>query len=163
MTLSVKNKGELGFAGLLLAVGVFVLIDTSTIEIPKAASNVGPRFFPYAVGALLTAAAAFVITDILRGNIAEPEDGELIDPSLPMNKRRVVLLILSIVAFGVLLDPAGYIIAAAVTFFGISTTLGARRFGRVAVGSVVLAYGIYMAFTRGLGIYLPTGILDRIV
>ena len=49
-----KSKGELGFAGLLLALGVFILVDATTIEIPKAASNVGPRFFPYAVATLLT-------------------------------------------------------------------------------------------------------------
>ena len=41
-----KSKGELGFAGLLLALGVFILIDTTTIEIPMAASNVGPRSSP---------------------------------------------------------------------------------------------------------------------
>jgi putative tricarboxylic transport membrane protein len=157
------DKGELAFAGLLLALGVFVLIDTSTIEIPKAASNVGPRFFPYAVGILLTAGAALVIVDILRGHHASPEEGELIDPSLPMNVRRVLFLVGSIVAFAVLVDPLGYLFATAVTFFAVAVTLGARHYARLAVGSLLLALLIYLAFTRGLGIYLPPGVLEGIL
>ena len=160
---AVKSKGELGFAGLLLALGIFVLVDTTTIEIPKAASNVGPRFFPYFVGALLTAAAAAVVINILRGDHAEPEEGELIDPALPMNFRRVGQLIASVIAFALLLDPLGFVAATAICFFAVSATLGARHFVRLAIGSVVIGLVIYLAFTRGLGIYLPPGLLDGIL
>ncbi|MFE9202438.1 tripartite tricarboxylate transporter TctB family protein [Micromonospora sp. NPDC007230] len=158
---SVKDKGELGFAGCLLALGLFVLVDTATIAVPRAASNVGPRFVPYAVGALLTASAAFVVIDLLRGNAGTPEESEFVDPSLPMNRRRVALLIASVVVFAVLLEPAGYVIASSVTFFGVATTLGARRYGRVAVGAVLLSAVIHVVFTGPLGIYLP-GLLEGV-
>ena len=160
---AVKDKGELGFAGLLLALGIFILVDTTTIEIPKAASNVGPRFVPYAVGALLTAAAAVVVINILRGDHAEPDEGELVDPTQPMDYRRVSLLIASVIAFAVLLDPLGYVPATAFSFFGVAMTLGARHYARLAVGSLIVALAVYLAFTRGLGIYLPPGLLDGIL
>ncbi|MFF2345998.1 tripartite tricarboxylate transporter TctB family protein [Pseudarthrobacter sp. NPDC058119] len=163
MITSVKSRGELVFAGLTLALGIFILIGTSFIHEPVAASNVGPRFFPYAIGILLTAASAFVVLDVLRGNSAAPEEGELVDPSLPMNKKRVVLLLISILAFAVLLEPAGYVIACAVSFFGIAVTLGARLSWRVAVTSVALSLAIYLLFTRPLGIYLPPGVLAGIL
>ena len=159
----VRSRGELGFAGLLLALGLFILVDTTTIEIPKAASNVGPRFFPYAVGVLLTAAALVVVVNILRGDHASPEEGELVDPSLPMNLRRTAGMVGSVVAFAVLLNPLGYAPAAAISFFAIAATLGARHFVRLAAGSIVLSVLIYVAFTRGLGIYLPPGLLDGVL
>lgn len=163
MRIATQDRGELGFAGLLLTLGAFVLVDTSTIEIPKAASNVGPRFFPYAVGLLLTVAAAAVVVDILRGNSAEPEESELIDPSQPLNWRRVALVIGSVVAFGALLDPAGYVVAGAVAFFGVTFALGARQYARNTVIAVLLSLLVYVAFTRGLGIFLPAGVLEGIL
>lgn len=163
MTTNVKSRGELVFAGLTLALGIFILIGTTFINEPVAASNVGPRFFPYAIGALLTVASAFVVVDILRGNSAAPEEGELVDPSLPMNKKRVALLLVSILAFAVLLEPAGYVIACAVSFFGIAVTLGARLSWRVGLTSVALSFAIYLLFTRPLGIFLPPGVLAGIL
>jgi putative tricarboxylic transport membrane protein len=159
----VRDKGELAFAGLLLALGVFIVVDTSTIEIPKAASNVGPRFFPYAVGALLTAGALMVVINLFRGDHASPEEGELIDPSLPVNMLRTAGMIASVVAFAVLLYPLGYVLATAISFFAIAATLGARHFIRLGVGSLVLSIAIYLAFTQGLGIFLPPGLLDGIL
>ena len=160
---AVKSKGELGFAGLLLALGIFILVDTTTIEIPKAASNVGPRFFPYFVGILLTGAAIAVIVNILRGGHAEPEEGELIDPSQPFNAKRVALFVAAVVLFGLLVDPLGYVPATALSFFIIAYALGARHYARLAVGAIAVALVIYLAFTRGLGIYLPPGLLDGIL
>jgi putative tricarboxylic transport membrane protein len=163
MTIHVRGRavdgGELVFAALLLAAGVFVLIDTATIEVPVAASNVGPRFAPYAFGALLTGAAAFVVVDILRGRSATPEESELVDPAKRMDVRRVGLLIGSVIAFAVLLEPAGYLVAASVVFAGVSITLGARRYVRVAIASIVLASAVYLFFTGVLGIDLPPGVL----
>ena len=159
----VRDKGELGFAGLLLALGVFILVDTTTIEIPKAASNVGPRFFPYAVGILLTVGALMVVVNLLRGDHASPEEGELVDPSLPVNVRRTAAMIGSVVAFAVLLNPLGYVPATALTFFAIAATLGARHYVRLGVGAIALSVAIYLAFTQGLGIYLPPGLLDGIL
>jgi len=159
----ITNKGELGFAGLLLALGIFVLVDATRIDIPLAASNVGPRTFPYITGAILTASAAIVVIDILRGRSAEPEEGELVDPHARFNWRKVGLLVASVVAFAVLLVPAGYVVANTVAFFGVAFALGARRYIRAVVGSILLSLLVYVAFTRGLGIYLPPGVLEGIL
>lgn len=159
----VRSRGELGFAGLLLALGIFILVDTTTIPVPKASSGVGPRFMPFAVGALLSLAAVFVVINILRGGHASPEESELVDPSLPVNWRRTAGMIGSVIAFALLLDPLGYVIAAAVTFFAIATTLGSRHYARTAVGALLLSVAIYLAFTRGLGIFLPPGLLEGIL
>ncbi|MFF2317802.1 tripartite tricarboxylate transporter TctB family protein [Arthrobacter sp. NPDC058097] len=163
MTVNVKSRGELVFAGLTLALGILILVGTTFINEPVAASNVGPRFFPYVIGTLLTAASAFVVIDVIRGNSASPEDGELVDPSLPMDKKRVALLLASVLAFAVLLEPAGYVIACTMSFFGIAVTLGARFSWRLAIASIALSLAIYLLFTRPLGIFLPPGVLAGIL
>ncbi|MEV4737539.1 tripartite tricarboxylate transporter TctB family protein [Microbacterium sp. LWO14-1.2] len=157
MKLSIQSKGELAFAGLLLVLGIFVLIETAAIPIPVAASNVGPRFMPYFAGGLLTVAAAWTLLEILRGRSASPEESELADPTQKFHFGRVALLVASVIAFGVLLDPLGYLIAAPLCMFGLLLTFGARRWWLMTVVSVVLPVLIFLLFTEVLGIYLPLG------
>ncbi|MGY0390681.1 tripartite tricarboxylate transporter TctB family protein [Nocardioides sp. WG-D5] len=159
----VKSKGELGFAGLLLALGIFILAYTATIDVPEAASNVGPRPVPYLVGGLLTIAALAVVINVLRGGQAQPDEAELVDPNLPVNVRRVGSFVATIVGYALILEPLGYLLTTALAFFAVSVTLGSRHFVRLAVGSLVLSVVIYLAFTRLLGIYLPPGIFEGIL
>ena len=51
------GKAELGLAGLLLALGVFLLVDAQRIAVPVNANSIGPRFFPTCVGVLLVGVA----------------------------------------------------------------------------------------------------------
>lgn len=162
MKLTIQSKGELAFGGLLLALGIFVLIETAAIPIPVAASNVGPRFMPYFAGGLLTVAAAWTLFEVVRGRSASPEESELADPSQKFHWGRVSLLIASIVAFGVLLDPLGYLIAAPICMFGLLLTFGARRWWVMAIVSVVLPVLIFLLFTEVLGIYLPLGPFENL-
>lgn len=157
MKLAISSKGELAFGGLLLALGIFVIIETAAIPIPVAASNVGPRFMPYFAGGLLTVAAAWTLFEIFRGRSASPEESELADPAQKFHVGRVSLLVASIVAFGVLLDPLGYLIATPLCMFGLLLTFGARRWWLMAVVSVALPVLIFLLFTEVLGIYLPLG------
>ena len=157
MKLAVQSKGELAFAGLLLALGIFVLVETAAIPIPVASSNVGPRFMPYFAGALLTGAAGWTVVDILRGRTVAPEESELADPSQRFHWGRVGLLVASVVAFAALLDVLGYLIAAPISVFGLLVTFGARRWWVMAVVAVVLPVLIFLLFTQVLGIYLPLG------
>ncbi|MEB4615532.1 tripartite tricarboxylate transporter TctB family protein, partial [Leucobacter sp. M11] len=58
--------GEFVFAGGALLIGVCVLLGAAAIRVPAGSSNVlGPRVFPYAVGALLVAAAVAVLVQVL--------------------------------------------------------------------------------------------------
>ncbi|MGC5172156.1 tripartite tricarboxylate transporter TctB family protein [Microbacterium sp. DT81.1] len=157
MKLAIQSKGELAFTGLLLALGIFVLIETAAIPIPVASSNVGPRFMPYFAGALLTGAAAWTVVDILRGRTVAPEDSELADPTQRFHWGRVGLLVASVIAFAALLDVVGYLIAAPISVFGLLITFGARRWWVMAIVAVVLPLLIFLLFTQVLGIYLPLG------
>lgn len=157
MKLTVHSKGELAFGGLLLVLGIFVLIEASQIPIPVAASNVGPRFMPYFAGGLLTLAAVWSIIEVLRGRSVAPEESELADPSQKFSWKNVGFLVGSVLAFVVLLDPLGYLLATPIAFFGLLLAFGARRWWVMAVVSIVLPTLIFFFFNGVLGIRLPLG------
>jgi putative tricarboxylic transport membrane protein len=161
--LTAHSKGELAFSGLLLALGIFVIAEAAVIPIPVAASNVGPRFMPYFAGGLLTLAAAWTIVELFRGHSVAPEESELADPSQKLDWKRVSILIGSVVAFAILLDPLGYLLAAPIALFGLLLSFGARRWWVMALVAVVLPVLIYLFFSRTLGISLPDGLLAGIL
>ena len=75
----------------------------------------------------------------------------------------VGLLTLALMAYLVLLVPAGFVIASTVLFAGAAFAMGSRRTLRdIAVGAV-MATVLYLGFTRGLDLRLPAGVLAGIV
>ena len=69
---------EYAFGGLVAANGVFTQVDPTTIA-ARADNAVGPRAFPYAVGALLVATGLAAIIATARGKLGQAEEGEDVD------------------------------------------------------------------------------------
>jgi putative tricarboxylic transport membrane protein len=65
----------------------------------------------------------------------------------------------SLVAYLILIERAGFIIASAVLFFGSAFGMGSRRIVRDILVAIVMATAIFLIFTRGLSLRLPQGIL----
>ena len=87
-------------------------------------------------------------------------------PAPPAAERRtptdwLPLLAISVglVAQMLLLEPAGFVIAAAVLFFCVAFGFGSRRYLRDGVVAILLALIVYIGFTRGLNLQLPAGVL----
>ncbi len=59
----------------------------------------------------------------------------------------------------VLMKPAGFVIASAVLFVAVTHAFGSRRVALNAAIGLVLCAATYVAFTRGLGLVLPAGVL----
>jgi putative tricarboxylic transport membrane protein len=91
---------------------------------------------------------------------AESED---VDLSLPTDWRTIGLLALALIAYLLLIERAGFVIASAVLFVGAAYAMGSRRFVRDIVIGVLLALALYVLFNRGLGLDLPAGVLEGIV
>ena len=77
----------------------------------------------------------------------------------PVDWRTAGLVAALLAAYALLLEPAGFILATAVFFFGVSWVLGSRRLVRDIVVAVVLAVGVYVTFTWFLDISLPEGVI----
>ena len=157
------GKAELGLAAMLLALGVFLLVETQRIAVPVNANAVGPRFFPTVVGAVLVVVALWLAVDVLRGGHGEMETAEDVDTSRSSDWRTLGLLSAVFLAHAFLLEAVGFPVAAAVLFFGVAASLGSRRWARDAAIAVVMAVLVFVVFARGLGVGLPAGVLQGVL
>ncbi|WP_369267121.1 tripartite tricarboxylate transporter TctB family protein, partial [Streptomyces harbinensis] len=78
------------------------------------------------------------------------------------NRPAVLGLVGTVVAFIVLLLPLGWILAGAGLFWGVARTLGSRRTVFDIFLAIAISSGIQLAFSAGLGLNLPPGILEGV-
>ena len=124
---------------------------------PGSASVLGPRFFPYFVGAILLVASVVVIIDIARGHRGQPDEGEDVDVNAKTDWRTVLLLMLCFLSLLVLIELAGWPFAAAVLFGGAAITLGAKRWWVALLIGLGLGLVTQLVFGVWLGLSLPAG------
>jgi putative tricarboxylic transport membrane protein len=156
---SKKIGGELAFAGSLLILGLIVIFDTSRMMIPVGEETVGPQVFPYLIGGFLISISLGLFIQVLRGNLGVPEGtefGEIIDKT---DYKSLAMVAGSMATYPVLIERAGFIIATTVAFFGVSYAFGATQLRKNFVIALIFSAIVYFAFSRGLGVNLPAGIL----
>lgn len=162
-TSPLSGKAELGLAGLLLALGAFLLVGAQGIPVPVNANSIGPGFFPTLVGALLVLVSLWLAADVLRGGAGEMEAAEDVDVTRASDWRTLALLSAVFLGHALVLERLGFPVAAALLFFGVAASLGSRRWARDAAVAVVLAAAVFLVFARGLGVGLPAGVLQGVV
>lgn len=113
-----------------------------------SAARMGPAFFPTMLGAMLFLLGAIVL---IEGLVTETADGKI----EPFNFRALVLVLGSVVAFGMLLRPAGLLVAlfvlVCVSSFG-SHEFKLRDVLLLSIGMSLLVLGV---FIYGLSMTIP--------
>jgi len=133
------------------------------MEIPQGSSIVSPQAFPYMVAAFTSLVGFVLILDIIRGNHGTPDGDEPGDQLLPVNYKTLAIVAAAIGLHVILLQTAGYIIAATVCFWGVAFGFGSRRIVKDLLVSLIFASVVYFSFTKGLNINLPAGIFEGIL
>ena len=133
------------------------------MEIPQGSSIVSPQTFPYIVAAFTSFVGLLLILDVLRGNHGTPDGDEPGDPLIPVNYKTLLIVALAITLHVVLLETAGYIIAATVCFLGVAYGFGSRKILKDLLVSLAFAVIVYFSFTKGLNINLPSGVFEGIL
>jgi hypothetical protein len=108
--------------------------------------RMGPGYFPTVLGGLLIIFGIYLLATGLRS-------GEAI--AGPWSLRALVVLPLSLVLFGVLIDRAGFIPAMLVLIFGSATASTEFRFLEVFLFSVFLTAVCAVVFVWALGLPYP--------
>ncbi len=156
--------GELALALGAVLFGLLVIWQTTNIRVAPIYSTVGPRVIPYIVGAGLVLTGLWLAFEALTGRTtAGSAESEDVDLSLPTDWRTVGLLALVLITYLLLIERAGFVIASAVLFVGAAYAMGSRRYVRDTVIGVLLSLGLYVLFSRGLGLDLPAGVLEGIL
>lgn len=159
-----KKRVELLFAAFLLLVGIIVFVDASQLHATYSqADAIGPRAVPYIVSGILILSAIALSISVARGNLAEGDDGEDVDLSQPSDWKVLIPLLGFFVLNLLLINWTGWVISGTILFFGVATSLGARRWVLTLIISLVLALGSFYGFYLGLGIKLPAGILSGVL
>jgi len=142
--------GEAVLGGGVLALGLFVGIETAMLEVAPTHAAVGPRLFPSLVAAGLVAVSLALLREAFFGHIAHEGGLELDWPA-------VGLVSAGLIAEMLLMEPAGWIIAATLLFLGVARAFGSRRLVLDTAIGLLLAGLTFVAFNYGLGLDLPSG------
>ena len=155
------DKSQYLLAAALLVVGVYTIIDARGLNVGFG-DPVGPRVFPYLIGAGMIVLAVLLAVATARGDVAEAEAGEDIDLTTPPDWLTVGKLVGIFVLNLLLVNVLGWAITGAFLFAGSAWALGSRTPLRdVLVGAVLAVGGWY--FFYALGVPLTPGILDGIL
>ena len=130
------------------------------MEIPQGSSIVSPQTFPYIVAAFTSFVGLGLLLDILRGNHGTPDGDEPGDPLIPVNYKTLLIVAVAISLHVILLETAGYIVAATVCFLGVAYGFGSRKIIKDLFVSLAFAVIVYFSFTKGLNINLPSGVFE---
>jgi putative tricarboxylic transport membrane protein len=157
-----RDLAQLGLAALLVVVGAYTFYDATTLRIGFG-DPVGPRVFPYVIGAVTVLLGLLLVVATLRGDVPEGEGGEDVDLRQPADWVTVLKLV-GVLLFTVLtITFLGWAISGALLFVGSAWSLGSRTLVRDVIVGLVLSVVSWYAFHEGLGVILPAGILDGVL
>ena len=147
------HPGELLISFGLLALGIFVVYETQSIAETQGYSQIGPRLFPYIVGAGLTLCGAVLGWQAVSGgwrNVPLDREGHDAPDWMAFG-----IISAGIVLHMIIIGWAGFVIAGTLLFVLVARGFGSGKPLRDAIIAVVLTVIVYLVFTRALGLKLP--------
>ncbi|MEU5937800.1 tripartite tricarboxylate transporter TctB family protein [Micromonospora sp. NPDC047548] len=158
------DRAQYGVCAFLALVGGLVIVDATRIgHAINSADPIGPKPVPILLGVLLLIVAAVYAVDVARGGAGEPEAGEDVDLTTPIDWRTVLLLIGAFLVNAVLIERLGWVISGTLLFWGSAYALGNRHYVRNLLIAVALSLITFYTFAIGLGVNLPAGVLQGIL
>ena len=149
------HPGELLISLGLIALGSFVAYETGSIAETQGYAQIGPRLFPYIIGAGLTLCGAVLAWHALSGgwrSVPLDQEGHDAPDWISFG-----IVSVGIILHMVIIGWAGFIIASTLLFVLVARGFGSRRLVRDAVIAVVLSVVVFFIFTQALGLSLPKG------
>jgi putative tricarboxylic transport membrane protein len=154
------------FGAGLTGLGVFVLVAGQDIVSPVPW---GPGLMPEIVGAGLVALGFATLVERVRIPVSVPDGGlaRVTPAGVPSHDERTTeseddwlgfaLVLAAVAAFGVLVEPAGFPLAAALMFALVARGFGSRRPAWDFLIGLALAALVYVVFALLLGLQLSWG------
>jgi putative tricarboxylic transport membrane protein len=142
---------------LSIAIGVLVLgasLLVGTLAIPAVAGyeRIGPAAFPWLISIGLIVVGCVLAWNALR-------EGTQPDVHTSLRVGPPAFIVLGLLLHLLLLERAGFVVASSILFVCTALAFGTRhRLLTLAMG-IGLALAAYLAFARGLGLELPSGVL----
>ncbi|OPY66980.1 MAG: Tripartite tricarboxylate transporter TctB family protein [Syntrophorhabdus sp. PtaU1.Bin050] len=152
--MTTQNKGEVLFGSFWLAVGLFAVFYSFSLGLGSVHTP-GSGLTPFLFGAVLCGFSAANLIYLLG---KKPKDTR--DVGLPLKSWKLGFMILCLLAYGVFLEPAGYLVATFVVMIFLFRFADAKWTGSV-MWSAMLTGITYFLFSS-LGVILPRGVLRAV-
>ena len=157
-----RDMAQLGLAALLVVVGAYTFYDATTLRVGFG-DPVGPRVFPYVIGAVTLVLGLLLVLATLRGDVPQAEGGEDVDLRQPADWVTVVKLVGVLMVTVLTISFLGWAVSGALLFVGSAWALGSRTLVRDVIAGLVLSVSSWYFFHEVLGVILPAGILDGVL
>lgn len=169
---SFKGYGLLIMAAIVFIFASYVTYGIFTMDVPESAALPGPKFYP----SILVVLSYILVVMLVIDTIRKPSPGDEPRYVTPLGEYRgdarispdtarrwsLTASIVIFIVFILILEPVGWIISAAFLFAGFSVAMGHKKYlNAIAVG-IVFSCAVQVAFSAGLGLNLPAGILGGI-
>lgn len=149
------DRAAYAIAVLLLVIAALIAWDAAHLSRRVVSySQVGASAFPYAIAALLVAAALGTVRAAAKGEFPDRE---------PLELHRVAWILGGLIAQIVLVGVAGFSIATGILFAFAARGFGGKPLWLTIPIGVVLSFILYVIFSKGLQLSLPQGPLERLV
>ena len=154
-----RSTGELVMALLLAALGLYLVLDAANIAVPGSTNQVGPRFFPYLVGGVITATGVALAVRVWRGDRGPADGSEDVDPTAATDWRAVGTIAVAFLVHALLINVVGWPLAVTLMFGAVAWALGARGIVRPLIAGGITSVVVWIVFVKALNVALPGGTL----
>jgi hypothetical protein len=145
--LNIRNKKDFGAGVMYMVIGLFFAIIATEYKMGTAA-KMGPGYFPFWLGILMTALGLFIT---IRAFSKKTEAEEM-----PQWNWKIVLWITgSVILYGLLLPILGFVITIIVLVVVSASVSHEFGWKGALLNAVALAGFSYLAFITGLGLQFP--------
>ena len=177
-----RRRTGLIVPALMVLIGIGLVVGTVTMDVPANTASPGPQVFPAIVAAFVLVLAVLLAVDVLRrpevdvvevaqpAAPGQPDDVLVLDeegvpqPLRPTSNHRALLgALLTVVVFIAALTPLGWLLSGALLFWGGARALGSQRPLFDIPLSLAISSIVQLAFSAGLGLNLPPGVLGGIL
>jgi hypothetical protein len=145
--LNIRNQKDFGAGLMYMVVGLFFAYMATQYQMGTPA-KMGPGYFPFWIGVLLTIIGLIVLLSSLRATAA-------IEKIPPFNWKIIGLITGSVVAYGVLLPIMGFAVSIIVLVFMSAIASHEFSWKGTLVNAVALAVSTYLVFVLGLKLQFP--------
>ena len=151
------RAGQVAVAAGVVALGGLMLWGSYHLPTGGGYAQVGPGVVPRIVGVGLLLLGALLVREALAGGFSGlDEEGER---RLGMDWAAFAWITAGIVAYGLAIVRAGFILSSIMLFMLVARGFGSRRWLLNAIVSALLASAVFALFNYGLGLTLPAGVL----
>jgi len=142
--------GEAILGGGVLALGLFIAVETAQLGVAASNATIGPRLFPFLIATGLIVVGLLVLREAFFGHVAHERGFELDWLAVALVSGGLILQML-------LVESLGWIIATTLLFVAATLAFRERRvLISIAIG-LALSCLTYWVFNYGLGLSLPIG------